>query len=78
MSQRVTFRPVDWSQVNGSTESFESGSTVEHCPQCRAARPDMVIVRVRIAAAAVFLRQARLELDELISKLDVELPSGAY
>lgn len=82
MSQRVTFRPIDYSYVNGSSqqssESVSTESTVEHCPRCRAAYPDIVSARARIAAAVFYARQLRLELDELVSLLDVELPRGAY
>ena len=79
MSQRVTLRPTDWSYVNGDTQqSSDSLSTVEHCPACRAAQPDIVSARVRIAALAVFVHQARVQLDELVSLLAVKLPNGAY
>lgn len=79
MSQRVTLRPTDWSYVNGDTQqSSDSVSTVEHCPACRAAQPDIVSARVRIAAAVAFARQLRLELDELASLLDAELRDDAF
>lgn len=82
MSQRVTFGPTDYSYVNGSSqessESVSTESTVEHCPRCRAAYPDIVSARARIAAAVFYARQLRLELDELVSLLDVVLPRGAY
>lgn len=79
MSQRVTLRPTDWSYVNGDTQqSSDSVSTVEHCPACRAAQPDIVSARVRIAAAVAFARQLRLELDELGSLLDAELRDDAF
>jgi len=79
MSQRVILRPTDWSYVNGDTQqSSDSVSTVEHCPACRAAQPDIVSARVRIAAAVAFARQLRLELDELASLLDAELREDAF
>ncbi len=65
------------SQIPSLSESWTSATTVEHCPACRAATPDVVASRVRVAALFVFLRQARLELDELAELLGVDFPEDA-
>lgn len=62
------------SQIPSSSESWTSATTVEHCPACRAATPDVVASRVRVAALHVFVRQIRLEVDELAELLGVGLP----
>jgi len=56
------------------SDSASTASTVEHCPTCRAERPDIVAARVRVAALTVFVRQARLEIDELAALLAAAVP----
>lgn len=45
--------------------------TQPHCPQCRAASPDIAAAAIRVAALTQFVRQATLELEELRRLLDV-------
>lgn len=61
-----------------SSYSFTSASTIEHCPSCRAAQPDIAAVRVRVAAAVFFGRQLRLEVAELATLLGVPLPDEGF
>lgn len=76
MPARIPVLNSDWSYT--SAESTDTSSTVEHCPSCRAAQPDIVAARVRIAAVVLFARQLRLEIDELASLLGVTHTEGGY
>lgn len=76
MPARIPVLNSDWSYT--SAESTDTSSTVEHCPSCRAAQPDIVAARVRIAAVVLFARQLRLEVDELASLLGVIHTEGGY
>lgn len=58
--------------------SFTSASTIEHCPSCRAAQPDIAAARVRVAAAVFFARQLRLEVAEIATLLGVPLPDEGF
>lgn len=72
MPARASHPAADWSYIPASTSrSTESESTVEHCPACRAAQPDVATVRVRIAALVFFLRQVDLEVAEIADLLGV-------
>lgn len=58
--------------LNGSayhstdTASNDTSSTIEQCPQCRAALSSAVgVARARAATLAVFARQITLEVEEL-------------
>lgn len=56
------------------TDSFSSDATQEHCPVCRTGYAAQEAARLRAAAAFLFARQVRLELEELAALLGVELP----
>lgn len=50
-----------------------STSTVSQCPACRAAAgSSLVVARVRVASALVFVRQLQLEVEELAELLEDE------
>jgi len=57
--------------------SGASSSTQEHCPECRAASPDVVAARVRLGAVLLFARQLRLEVEELAHLLGLVIPADA-
>lgn len=76
MPARIPVLNSDWSYT--SAGSTDTSSTVEHCPSCRAAQPDIVAARVRIAAVVLFVRQLRLEVDELASLLGVTHTEDGY
>ena len=66
------------SQIPSSAASWTTTTTVEHCPTCRVASPDVAAARVRVAALHVFARQVRLELEELAALLGVSLHGDAF
>lgn len=76
MSADIPVLTSDWSYL--PAESTDTSSTVEHCPSCRAAQPDIAAARVRIAAVVLFARQLRLEVAELASLLGVPLPDEGF
>lgn len=75
------FAPHNFSDImceECPTSSWSSATTEEHCPTCRAATPDLVAARVRLAAVVLFARQLRLEVAELATLLGVPLPAEGF
>lgn len=55
--------------------SESSQSTIRQCPACRAdVGSSLVVARVRVASALVFVRQLQLEVEELAALLEDECP----
>lgn len=72
MSAHNTHPTADWSYIQVPTHTAtDSESTIEICSKCRAERPDIAAVRVRIAALVFFLRQVDLEACEIADLLGV-------
>lgn len=76
MPARIPVLSSDWSYT--SADTTDTSTTIEQCPSCRAAQPDIVAARVRIAAVVLFARQLRLEVAELASLLAVPLPDEGF
>lgn len=70
----------DWTTSFATrSPSTDSSSTVEHCPECRAATDGSIAAaRIRVAALVCFARQLRLEVAELASLLGVPLPEEGF
>lgn len=72
------FKKMPRDLADASFYSSTSASTIEHCPSCRAAQPDIAAVRVRVAALVFFARQFRLEVAEVADILEVPLPDAGF